>query len=80
MQDAKLIQRFILECAPSGARAKQGLCVLSHNSTDALDFFPRLRQVMKGVERKLVFPYAIMGWGVRQDSSPAIARESRHQK
>src|SRR5271157_135349 len=47
MQDAKLIQRFFLECALSSARTKQSFCALSHNSTDALDLFSRLRQIMK---------------------------------
>src|SRR5271165_2764963 len=47
MQDAKLIKWFFLECTLSSARTKQSFCALSHNSTDALDFFPRLRQIMK---------------------------------
>src|SRR5208337_4666817 len=47
VQDAKLIERFFLECTLGSARTIQGFCVLSHNSTDALDFFPRLRQIMK---------------------------------
>src|SRR5271166_3615735 len=47
VQDAKLVQRFFLECALSSARTKQSFCALSHNSTDALDLFPRLRQIMK---------------------------------
>src|SRR5271157_3291532 len=47
VQDAKLVERFSLECALSSARTKQSFCALSHNSTDALDLFPRLRQIMK---------------------------------
>src|SRR5271157_1141577 len=47
VQDAKLVERFSLECALSSARTKQGFCVLSHNFTDALDLFSRLRQIMK---------------------------------
>src|SRR5271166_2792712 len=47
VQDAKLIERFFLECALSSACTKQSFCALSHNSTDALDLFPRLRQIMK---------------------------------
>src|SRR5208337_865395 len=47
MQDAKLIQRFLLECTLSSARTKQSFCALSYNSTDALDLFSRLRQIMK---------------------------------
>src|SRR5271166_2800594 len=47
MQDAKLIERFLLECALSSARTKQSFCALSHNSTDALDLFSRLWQIMK---------------------------------
>src|SRR5271157_14245 len=47
MQDAKLMQRFFLECTLSSACAKQGFCVLSHYFTDVLDLFSRLRQVMK---------------------------------
>src|SRR5271157_1951879 len=47
VQDAKLIERFFLECTLGSARTIQGFCVLAHNSTDALDFFPRLRQIMK---------------------------------
>src|SRR5271165_5209574 len=47
VQDAKLVERFSLECALSSARTIQGFCVLSHNSTDALDLFSRLRQIMK---------------------------------
>src|SRR5271157_5924299 len=47
VQDAKLVERFSLECALCSARIKQSFCALSHNSTDALDFFPRLRQIMK---------------------------------
>src|ERR1035438_9669617 len=47
MQDAKLIERFFLECALSSACTKQSFCALSHNSTDALDLFSRLRQIMK---------------------------------
>src|ERR1019366_10208578 len=48
MQDAKQIKRFFLECTLGSVCTKQGFCVLSHNSTDALDLFSRLRQVMKG--------------------------------
>src|SRR5208337_1082310 len=47
VQDAKLIERFFLECTLGSACTKQSFCALSHNSTDALDFFPRLRQIMK---------------------------------
>src|SRR5271167_1424670 len=47
VQDAKLIERFFLECTLGSARTIQGLCVLSHNSTDALDLFSRLRQIME---------------------------------
>src|SRR5271165_3102648 len=47
MQDAKLMQRFFLECTLSSACAKQGFCLLSHNFTDVLDLFSRLRQIMK---------------------------------
>src|SRR5271166_6041854 len=47
VQDAKLIERLFLECTLGSARTKQSFCALSHNSTDALDFFPRLRQIMK---------------------------------
>src|SRR5271166_1060644 len=47
MEDAKLIQRFFLECTLSSACTKQGLCVLSHNFTDVLDLFSRLRQIME---------------------------------
>src|SRR5271166_3466485 len=47
VQDAKLVERFSLECALSSARTKQSFCALSHNSTDALHFFPRLWQIMK---------------------------------
>src|SRR5271157_1742265 len=47
VQDAKLVERFSLECALSSARTIQGFCVLSHNSTDALDLFSRFRQIMK---------------------------------
>src|SRR5208337_4584751 len=46
-QDAKLVERFFLERTLRSARTEQGFCALSHNSTDALDFFPRLRQIMK---------------------------------
>src|SRR5271157_3801233 len=47
MQDAKLIQWFLLECTLSSARTKQSFCALSHDSTDALDLFSRFRQIMK---------------------------------
>src|SRR5271165_481570 len=47
VQDAKLVERFSLECTLSSARTKQGFCVLSHNSTDTFDLFSRLRQIMK---------------------------------
>src|SRR5271157_6172538 len=47
VQDAKLIKWFFLECTLGSARTKQSFCALSHNSTDALDLFSRLRQVMK---------------------------------
>src|SRR5271157_1643794 len=47
VQDAKLIERFFLERTLGSARTKQGFCALSHNSTDALDLFSRLRQIMK---------------------------------
>src|SRR5271157_4560809 len=47
VQDAKLIERFFLECTLGSARTIQGFCVLSHNSTDALDLFSCLRQIMK---------------------------------
>src|SRR5271167_3716384 len=47
VQDAKLIERFLLECTLGSARTIQGFCALSHNSTDALDLFSRLRQIMK---------------------------------
>src|SRR5271157_5065937 len=47
VQDAKLIKWFFLECTLGSARTKQGFCALSHNSTDALNLFSRLRQIMK---------------------------------
>src|SRR5271166_4776719 len=47
VQDAKLVERFSLECALSSDRTKQSFCALSYNSTDALDLCSRLRQIMK---------------------------------
>src|SRR5208337_3428396 len=47
VQDAKVVERFSLECALSSARTKQSFCALSHNSTDALHLFSRFRQIMK---------------------------------
>src|SRR5271157_2331149 len=47
VQDAKLVERLSLECTLSSARTKQSFCALSYNSTDALDLFSRLRQIMK---------------------------------
>src|SRR5271166_5043823 len=47
VQDAKLVERLALECTLSSARTKQSFCALSYNSTDALDLFSCLRQIMK---------------------------------
>jgi len=46
MQDAKLIERFLLEGSFSGVLAEQDHRLLSDDFTDSLDFVARLRKVV----------------------------------
>jgi hypothetical protein len=46
MQDAKLIEWFLLEGSFRGVLAEQGHRLLPQKFTDSLDFVSRLRQVV----------------------------------